>query len=147
MKRYWQLLIFLALSGNLTAMMASAEKGSAEPAPAAFAVLSEEGRTITLSNGDHFVYHFHPRPKFGTVVLKVEVFDAKGKVVKDLLLSAEYCMPGMTMPACPLQTLDQNKKGAYLMPVELSMPGDWEIKLFVHEAKKELFRGVIKVRV
>ena len=40
-----------------------------------------------------------------------------------------------------------NKKGDYLLPVNVVMPGEWEVKLVFMKDKEPVFRGRITFKV
>jgi hypothetical protein len=44
-------------------------------------------------------------------------------------------------------TFQLSKRGEYLAPVDITMPGDWEIKVTVMKEGKVLFRGSHKFDV
>jgi len=40
-----------------------------------------------------------------------------------------------------------NKKGDYLLPVNIVMPGEWEVKLSFSKDKRVIYRGSFKFNV
>jgi len=116
-------------------------KSAPEPAPQA---LAAEGRACALPGGLHFTYRFASRPQMGTVVLKVQVFNADGSRSTDLALSGRSGMPSMSgahdSGDKPFQL---NRKGDYLLPVDIVMPGDWEVVLSFKKGAKRIYRGKI----
>jgi hypothetical protein len=49
--------------------------------------------------------------------------------------------------ATTVDSIAQNKKGAYLLPVNFVMQGGWEIVLTFKDASKDIFVGVINVEI
>ncbi len=116
-------------------------KEAAQQAPA-FAPMAEPGKKVPLGNGYYLVYGFDKKPKLGTVIMKVEVFTPEGKKDTSFQVSADAGMPSMKGAH---ETGDRpftlSKKGDYLLPVGIVMPGDWEIRLTVSKDGKVLLRG------
>jgi hypothetical protein len=108
----------------------------------AFAAMPEPGKKVPLGNGGYLIYGFDQKPKMGTVILKVEAYRPDGKKDTSLEVLADSGMPSMRGAH---ETGDQpfklSKKGAYLLPVNIVMPGDWEIRMTVKKDGKVLFRG------
>lgn len=113
----------------------------AGPAPA-FGAMPGPGRKVPIGNGGHLIYGFDQKPKMGVVIMKVEVYAADGKRDTSLEVLADSGMPSMRGAH---ETGDQpfklSKKGDYLLPVNIVMPGDWEIRLTVRKGGKVIFRG------
>ena len=78
----------------------------------------------------------------GTAILKVEVFTPDGKKDTSLEVLGDSGMPSMRGAH---ETGDQpfklSKKGDYLLPIDIVMPGDWEIRLTVKKDGQVIFRG------
>ena len=45
------------------------------------------------------------------------------------------------------QALKLSKRGDYLLPINIVMPGDWEIRLTINKDGKVIFRGSYKFDV
>ena len=88
------------------------------------------------------IYGFDKKPKLGTVIMKVEIFTAEGKKDTSLEAKADAGMPSMKGAH---ETGDRaftvSKKGDYLLPIPIVMPGDWEIRLTISKEGKVIFRG------
>jgi hypothetical protein len=110
-------------------------------APAA-APMPGPGKKVPLGNGAYLIYGFDKKPKMGTVIMKVEVYAADGKRDTSLEVLADSGMPSMRGAH---ETGDQpfklSRKGEYLLPVNIVMPGDWEIRLTIKKGGKVIFRG------
>ena len=94
-------------------------------------------------------YRFVKRPQIGTIILRVQVFNADKKQVKPFLISGEYGMPSMKgAHDSGVQPFKTNVKGDYLLPVSVVMRGEWEVKLvFADKDKKPVYCGVFKFSV
>ena len=124
---------------------APAAKPAPEPAPQ---VLAAEGRACALPGGMRFTYRFASRPQLGTVILKVQVFNADGSRSTALALSGRSDMPSMSgahdSGDKPFQL---NRKGDYLLPVDFVMPGDWEVVVSFKKGAQRIYRGKIQLEI
>ncbi len=96
----------------------------------------------------YFTCSFDKKPRIGTAVLKIQIFTKDGGRDTSFLLKGESDMPGMrgahhTGP----QPFKLNNKGDYLLPIDVVMPGDWEIILTFKDGDRIIFRGRILFRV
>lgn len=107
-----------------------------------FATMPDPGKKVPLGSGGYLIYGFDKKPKMGTVILKVEAFAPDGKRDTSLEVLGDSGMPSMRGAH---ETGDQpfklSKKGDYLLPVDIVMPGDWEVRLTVRKDGKVLLRG------
>ena len=119
----------------------SVKEGGTPQAPA-FSHMAEPGKKVPIGNGFYLIYGFDKRPKLGTVIMKVEIFAPDGKKDTSFQVSADAGMPSMKGAH---ETGDRpftlSKKGDYLLPIGIVMPGDWEIRLTVSKDGKVLLRG------
>ncbi len=136
--------ISVLLAASLTCG-ASAAKPAPEPAPL---TLPGEGRSCELPGGMHFTYRFSSRPQMGTVVLKVQIFNADGSRAKDIRILARSGMPSMggahDSDDKPFQL---NRKWDYLLPVSIVMPGGWEVVLSFYKGSHRIYRGKIEFEI
>ncbi len=106
------------------------------------------GKKCWIGNDLYFTWKFDKKPKLGTAFLKIRLFDKKGKQVKHLDVVGSSDMPSMRgahdSGDVPFKL---NKKGDYLLPVNVVMPGEWEVKLLFLKAKAPLYRGRIVFKV
>jgi hypothetical protein len=107
-----------------------------------YPVMPGPGKKVQLGDGNYFIYKFDKQPKLGTVIIKVEVFNSNDKKDTSMEITGDAGMPSM---GSAHDTGDRpfalSNKGAYLLPVNIVMPGEWEIKLTVKKAGKVIFRG------
>jgi hypothetical protein len=119
----------------------NAKEATSQQTPA-FSPMPEPGKKVPIGNGYYLIYGFDKRPKLGTVIMKVEIFTAEGKKDTSFQASVDAGMPSMKGAH---ETGDRpftlSKKGDYLLPISIVMPGDWEIRLTVSKDGKVLLRG------
>jgi hypothetical protein len=107
-----------------------------------YQTLPGNDKKVTLPDGYAFTYGFVERPQLGTVVLRLRVTDAGGRQVTPFDISGRSDMPSMAgahdSGDVPFKL---NRKGDYLLPVNIVMPGDWEVKLLFRLGDKLVFAG------
>ncbi len=108
-----------------------------------FPVLAKPGQKIPLGGDHYFIYGFSKPPKIGTAIMKVEIFTKDGTVDKSFVVKGDADMPSMRgAHAEGDKNFSISKKGVYLLPVRLVMPGDWEVKFTFIKNGKSVLRGV-----
>lgn len=114
----------------------------------AFAAMPGTGKKVPIGNGAYLIYGFDKKPQMGTIIMKVEVYSPAGKRDTYLEVLADSGMPSMRGAH---ETGDQpfklSRKGEYLLPINIVMPGDWEIRLTIKKGGKVIFRGSHKFDV
>ena len=107
-----------------------------------FLPMADPGKKVPLGNGYYLIYGFDKRPKLGTVIMKVEIFDVAGKKNISHQVKADAGMPSMSGAH---ETGDRaftlSKKGDYLLPINIVMPGDWEVRITVIKDGNPIFLG------
>jgi hypothetical protein len=107
-----------------------------------FKDLPKAGKKCWIGEVYYFVYEFDRTPKMGTAILKVRLFDKDGTQVTDLDITGQSGMPSMRgAHDSGEMAFKLNKKGDYLLPVNIVMPGDWEVRLTFFRTKIVIFRG------
>ncbi len=100
------------------------------------------GKKVPIGNNYYFIYGFDKQPQMGTVIMRVEVYTMNGKKETSLEIKGDTGMPSMRGAH---ETGDRpfklSKNGVYLLPVDIVMPGDWEIRLTFLKDGKVIFRG------
>jgi hypothetical protein len=100
------------------------------------------GKKVAVGSDHYLVYGFDKKPKLGTVIMKVEIFTKGGKKDTSFDVRADAGMPSMKGAH---ETGDRlfklSKKGDYLVPLDIVMPGDWEIRVTLLKEGKVVFRG------
>jgi hypothetical protein len=111
----------------------------------AFEILPDAGDKCPIGEDYYFIYNFDKKPQLGTVILKVELFNKEGQRVTDLKITGDSGMPSMKghHDSGDLE-FKLNKKGDYLLPVNVVMPGDWEVKLKFFKGEEVVYRGSIR---
>jgi len=100
------------------------------------------GKKVPVGSDLYLIYGFDKKPKLGTVIMKVEVFAKDGKKDTSFEVKADADMPSMKgAHGTGDQPFQLSKKGDYLLPINIVMPGDWEIRLTLSKAGKVIFRG------
>jgi len=114
----------------------------------AFAAMAGTGKKVSIGNGAYLIYGFDKKPKMGTVIMKVDVYTPDGKRDTSLEVLGDSGMPSMRGAH---ETADQpfklSRKGEYLLPVNIVMPGEWEIRMSIKKGGKVIFRGSHKFDV
>jgi len=106
------------------------------------------GKKCPVGENYYFIYQFDKRPQIGTRILKVELFDKSGKRSTKFNIAGNSGMPAMKgAHDSGDQPFKLNKKGDYLLPVNIVMPGEWEVKLTFSEEKQVIYRGSFKFTV
>jgi len=96
----------------------------------------------------YFVYEFDKKPQMGTIIMKVQVFSKDGKQDTSLEITGAADMPSMKgAHSSGEQLFKMNKKGDYLLPVNVVMPGDWEVVLNFSKDKKPIYTGSVRFNV
>ena len=100
------------------------------------------GEKVAINNDYYIIYGFDKKPKMGTVILKVSVYTKDGNKDTSLEVAADSGMPSMRgahdTGDLPMQ-LSRNKE--YLLPINIVMPGEWEIRITIKKSGKVMFRG------
>lgn len=124
------------------AMNYNNESASVEMKAPDYPVMPGPGKKVQLGDGNYLIYNFDKQPKLGTLIIKVEIFNSSDKKDTSMEITGSAGMPSMRGAH---DTGDRpfalSNKGAYLLPVNIVMPGKWEIKLTIKRAGKVIFRG------
>jgi len=106
------------------------------------------GRKCVVSDGYYFNYAFDKKPQMGMVILKIQVFDKKGAKVTPFEITGRSDMPSMRGAHDSGElAFKTNKVNNYLLPVNIVMPGDWEIRVTFLLNDKPVFHGSIRFDV
>jgi hypothetical protein len=136
--------IILSLPLLVSALLAS-WAGFATPSAAEQAVyqlLPKPGAKVTMDSDHYYTYGFDKQPKLGAAVMRVEIFNRDGKRDTSFVVKGSADMPSMRGAHSSGETVfSLSTKGVYLLPVQLVMPGDWEIRFTFLKNGKTLHRG------
>lgn len=106
------------------------------------------GHKTWIGDEYYFVYDFDKKPQMGTIIMKVQVFSKDGKQDSSLEITGSADMPSMKgAHSTGDQLFKLNKKGDYLLPVNVVMPGDWEVVLNFLKDKKPIYTGSVRFNV
>lgn len=114
----------------------------AEPAgePAA---LAGEGKKHLLPDGSWFTWKFDKKPQLGTAIMKVRIYSASGVQETACEVFGEAGMPSMPYHDTGPIKFQLNKKGDYLLPVDVVMAGEWAVVIRIKRSGKEIFSGKV----
>ena len=125
------------------AFAAAAKGGGEEHKP-----LPKAGEKCWIGDDTYFIYSFDKKPKLGTAILKIQAFDKAGKQDTTMEIRGDTDMPSMRgAHYSGPQLFKLNKKGDYLLPVNIVMPGEWEVNLHFFKDKKVIFMGSFRFNV
>lgn len=105
------------------------------------------GKKVWIGNDFYFTYKFDKKPKMGTSILKVALFDKKNKQVKDWEVVGKSGMPSMSGAHDAEAAFKLNKKGDYLLPVNFVMPGEWEVRLTFKKGATPAYYGSFRLNI
>ncbi len=106
------------------------------------------GKKCWIGKDYYFIYKFDKAPKMGTTILKIQLFNKNGKRNTNLNIIGNYGMPSMKgAHDSGDEPFKLNKKGDYLLPVNIVMPGEWEVKLTFIKDKKIIYLGKFRFNV
>jgi hypothetical protein len=107
-----------------------------------FNPMPDPGKKVPIGDGFYMVYGFNKRPKLGMLIIKVEIFSEQGKKDTSFEVKADSGMPSMSgAHETGEQPFTLSNKGDYLHPINIVMPGDWEIRMTILKQGKVIFRG------
>jgi hypothetical protein len=108
----------------------------------AYSHMPDSGATVQIGSGYYLVYGFDKKPKLGTVIMKVDIFKGDGERDTSFQVKGDSGMPSMRgAHETGDRAFQHSKKGSYLQPIDIVMPGDWEIRLTILKDGKVFFRG------
>jgi hypothetical protein len=109
-----------------------------------FEDLPKSGKKCWIGEVNYFTWKFDKAPKMGTAILIVKLYDKDGRRDSDLTVTGRSDMPSMRGAHDSGEVaFKQNKAGDYLLPVNVVMPGDWEVRLTFSRNGIVIFRGRI----
>ncbi len=124
----------------------SLEASKADKTPV-FVAMPGPGENVPLGNGKYLIYGFVKTPKMGPAIMKIQVFDKNGERDRSVTITADSGMPDMPSMGTDHATCMLNKKGDYLVPINITMPGDWEVRLTVSQDGTVVYRGSYRFNV
>jgi len=139
MIKYSLVIAMVGILSFFASVISAAESTSALPAA---------GKKCIINDEFYFTYEFDKKPQLGTVIVKIELYNREGKRDSSMKIQGESRMPAMkgAHDSGPV-AFQLNKKGDYLMPVNVVMPGEWEVNLDFIEKDKTIFSGRIQFKI
>lgn len=106
------------------------------------------GERFAVSAGIFGTWEFNQKPQIGMVILKVQLFDKNDVKISPLTISGNSGMPSMPGHHDSGDVAFKlNKKQNYLLPINVVMPGEWEVQLIFRDGDKTVLRAVIRFDV
>jgi hypothetical protein len=106
------------------------------------------GQKNWIGDQYYFVYDFDKKPQMGTIIMKIQVFSKEGKQDSSFEITGSADMPSMRgAHSTGHQPFRLNHKGDYLLPVNVVMPGEWELVLNIVKDKKPVYSGSVRFNV
>jgi len=106
------------------------------------------GKKCRIDDDFHFTYEFAEKPKMGTAILRVRVIDREGNQSTAFSVLGRSDMPSMAgAHDSGEQEFKLNRRGDYLLPVSIVMPGEWEVKLTIRRGDVVVLRGAFRFDV
>lgn len=130
---------FLSNGSNAACQAAQADDSRPLPKP---------GEKVPLDAEHYFVYGFDKAPKLGTAIMKLEIFARDGSRDTSFVVKGDVDMPSMRgAHGTGDKQFSVSKKGVYLLPVPIAMPGEWEFKFTFEKDGKAVFHGAYRFEV
>jgi len=145
--------IVLAVLAYGGAVLAAAGGTGSNPGPGQaenvdYKELSGPGKKCPLDDDFYFIYEFTAKPRMGMTILRVQVFDQSENQSAAFSVVGRYDMTSMAgAHDSGDQEFKLNKKNDYLLPVNIVMPGEWEVKLTFRRGESTVFRGAFRFDV
>jgi hypothetical protein len=107
-----------------------------------FQDLPKSGKKCWIGEVNYFTWEFDKTPKMGTSILIIKLYDKDGRRVSDLSVTGRSDMPAMRGAHDSGElAFKTNRPGDYLLPVNVVMPGGWEVLLTFSRNGIVIFRG------
>lgn len=137
------LTLIAILATILIAPFNFADAATNPPIREGYQLLPPPGKKVPLGENHYFIYGFDKPPKISTCIIKVEIFTRDGKQDTSFKVKGDADMPSMRgAHKSGDKPFSLSKKGAYLLPVRLVMPGDWEVNFIFEKNNRAVLRGV-----
>jgi len=111
-----------------------------------FQILPGEGQRCGIGYGYSVEYSFDKSPQLGMIILKIKVFDSQGGSDTSFVITGDAKMQAVSGRGTGMTNL-RISTGEYLLPVNVSAPGRWEIRLIFSRNGSTVYRGRISFTV
>jgi len=109
---------------------------------AGYQTFTKSGGKVPFDPDHYLIFGFDKAPKLGTAIMRVEIFRRDGKRDTSFTVKGAADMPSMRgAHGAGDKAYSLSAKGVYLMPVQLVMPGGWEVSFNVIKNGKTVYRG------
>jgi len=111
------------------------------------------GEKIKVDENLYFSYTFDKKPAIGMLIVNLKLVDtsvpdSSGTKVTGYTVAGISGMPLMRgAHDSPETEFKQNRKGDYLLPVNVVMAGEWDILVKIKKGNTVIFTGTIKFNV
>ena len=106
------------------------------------------GEHFAVSEGIYGTWEFTQKPQIGMVILKIQLFDKKNVKISPLTISGSSGMPSMPGHHDSGEVAFKlNKKQNYLLPINVVMAGDWEVKIIFLDKEQVVLRAAVRFDV
>ena len=105
------------------------------------AALAPEGKKNELPGGGWFTWKFDKKPQLGPVIIKIQVYSRDKKKDSSYGITGESGMSYMREHDSGSVKFQLNKKGDYLLPVNVVMAGEWFVVIRIRHYGREIFAG------
>ncbi|MGB7296419.1 MAG: hypothetical protein WBC70_12595 [Candidatus Aminicenantales bacterium] len=113
-----------------------------------FPELPSSGKKCRIDDAYYFIYEFTEKPRLGTAILRIRISDGDENRSTDFTVLGRSDMPSMAgSHDSGDQEFKLNNKGDYLLPVNIVMPGEWEVKLTFKRGDTIISRGAFRFDV
>jgi hypothetical protein len=132
-------LVFACFGQDAVSQVANPQESKQLPKP---------GEKVPLDADHYFIYGFDKAPKLGTAIMRVEIFATNGSRDTTFAVTGDVDMPSMKgAHSTGNKPFSLSKKGVYLLPVPIAMPGEWELKFTFEKDGKRVFQGSYRFEV
>jgi hypothetical protein len=144
----FSLLVSLAGIAGARAAGSTETPGLQENPTVEFPELPSSGKKCLIDDDFYFTYEFTEKPRMGTAILRIQVFDNDRNRSTVFTVLGRSDMPSMVgAHDSGDQEFKLNRMGDYLLPVNIVMPGEWEIKLTFKRGETTVVRGAFRFNV
>ena len=141
-------LVFASLVAAFSVLAAFGQSAAPKPGEIVWTPVPGPGKKCPVNDDYYFKYEFNEKPKMGMSILKIRVFDKKNDQVVPFKMTGRSDMPSMRGAHDSGDVeFKLNRKNDYLLPVNVVMPGDWEIRLIFRLNDQAVFHGSIRFDV
>ncbi len=107
-----------------------------------------ENKIVWLNNDYYAKYTWEKKPKIGTVLLFVEVYNKNKQLTKDISIQANAYMPSMRgAHDTGFKAMKLNKKNRHVIDVNFMMRGDWELELKFLKGNKAISNTLVRAKI